>query len=648
MAKIAFQRKFAGVTKGGSYYLQGCSPDKMGQASVLTSRYHWVDVIDENDTGFSNLSGNVIQGFASLIHDTENLIGIAQDCKMYDIDRSGIGSRQEGEIHSNSQTAGNNNFIFPTIEDNLLYTSQDWLGIGYFGQAKSSSDDTKIVDQEGRNFSNRGIGTSSHNNKVYNITKGEEHTITSISTTDSTNDTLNFSSGSTTNEQDDYFLVFNDKKFDFFSGTSHPQFKGQEDKADFIREMVQLGGTYIVGNGNYLGGLDIDVEASGAWDDNFKQLPYKTQFRCMSENNDSVIIGGVQRGRGKLMLWDGSTDGWNNILDLSQVPIAINSHQGGWVVLMGASLYFTDGLTVEKLAEYPDLNGNESSVGGSYSGMETVRNKVFINANPDSNNFLRDKENLAVFDFDNGWTFTPFEYSSSKVYKGNTIGAIKQLNTSTGAEVFASYDSDDGEAVVKDISGSSAGNEMTASFVVELEEPVDVNGISISLAPKFDEIIAASNDDQKVDVNVAVSDMRDFLWRRSQPTGSNSTKDKIEVSTSSFDNFKGEKGNKVIFLDGDPAGDVTYITSVDDSSADEVWQVSPSLSSAPSDSGTNMSVLSTKRATPKNKTINLENLQQEYHFSVGVEETSRLFVDIHIELNNGNNMPDIYNLGIHG
>jgi len=640
MAKVASIQDFAGMIEGGSYYLEGFVPDKAGASSVLSPRYNMFQVADENDTGFSELAGNVIQGFASFIYDSNrnNLICIDNDGTIYDFNTAGLQNlNANGNIHTNTQTKSLNNDILPTKDDNILYTSADYLGIGYFGTATGSSSDTQIVDEEGRNFSDLDVGTSSHNNKVYNLTKGEEHSITSISTTSQTNDTLEFASGSTTNEEDDKFLVFVDKKFDFFSSVSHPQFKGQEDKDEFVRQIVQLGGTYYVGNGNWLGALDVD---ESTWDENGKQLPFKTQFTCMAENNDSVIVGGKIRGTGRLMLWDGSSDGWNNILDLPEVPQAIEPYRNGWLMVMGSSLYFTSGIDVQKQAEFPDLEGISETTGIKYNGMQVSKDRVFLQLQPSTGNLQRDKDCVAIFDFDSGWSTLPYEFDSNKGYSDVSAGAIKKVASLGGVDVFNSYDSDYGEA---SIGSFASGGPTRAVFgqIVKLDEPRDVNKISVSLSPRFNRVNEGQSNN--VTIDVGVSDMRSYLWQFAQTEAS--TTDKVTVNTSGFSRYSGKKGQRLLFLDGPAAGDITWITNVDDSNPDEVWDVSPSLSSAPTD-GNNFNIIRVKHAQPQQKTVDLTNLQDELEFSIKGVRSSRIYVEIVVE--STGYMPDIHKIDMYG
>lgn len=650
MAKRFPIQEFSGVAPGGLYYLEGMVPAKVGQASVLTPRYSFAKVIDENDTGFSSLSNEVMQGYTPLNYiggDIQNLIGIDSASVLYDFNSSGVAANQNGEIHSNSQTAGNNNGILSTVENNVLYTSKDWLGVGYRGTAESGSDGTTIVDEEGRNLSNLGVGTNSDNNKVYNLTKGEERTISSISTTNSTNDTMDLTSGNTTNEDGDAFIVFVDKKFDFFSSVTHPQFKGQEDKADFDRQMAQLGLTFYVGNGNYLGALDAtDIEASGAWDENGKQLPRKTQFRCMAENNDSMLIGGEIRNKGKLMYWDGSSSGFNNIIDIQEVPLAIEPSQGGWIVLMGSGLYFTNGSTIERLAEAPDLTGINTAMGSNYNGMEISDDKVFILGAPETSNNNRDKDGMYIYDFDNGWSYNHFNYDSSGPYINNSVGAIKKVATASGADLFTSFDSSDGEANVSTF-GSFSPDRTTAGFFVGAEDTIELNKLSLSLAPRHDGT-QTSDDNTKVDINVAVSPAREFLWKKAQST-SNSTKSQIEVNTSSQSRYTADRGNKIMVLEGPAAGEVSWITNVDDSSADEKWDISPSLSSAPNDTD-EIDVVTVTRGRPQSKSVDITDLSDEVEFVInGVGQSSRFYIEIVIESTSSTPfMPDIHKIDVYG
>lgn len=242
---------------------------------------------------------------------------------------------------------------------NLIFTSSRHLGLIVRGLAKSGSGTTKIIDKAGRNLSTLGVSNASLKNRVVNLRTGAQYTITSLSTTDSTNDTINFSAG-TENQENDEFMIFIFNYKDLNDNITLPSFAGQQSQEYWARPIQQLADKYLIANGNYIAVLSNDAMTL---DSTYKLLPPNYNIIDLKTNDsDHILISAVDnQGRGHLLLWDGVNDNWQQIINIDTAPKSIYRQASGWIYLLNGTIFYTDGLNISELISFPDTDINTSN-----------------------------------------------------------------------------------------------------------------------------------------------------------------------------------------------------------------------------------------------------------------------------------------------
>ena len=248
--------------------------------------------------------------------------------------------------------------LFQLPSGNILFTSSRHLGLIVRGLNKTAST-TKIVDKEGRDFTTLGLSTSAPNNNVVNLKTGATYTITSISTTTNTNDTLNFSAGVSVSANDEFMaFAYTFKDLNFVNGKdgteiTTPHFAGQQSQEYWTRQIHKYGNQYMISNGNYIALLAND---EATMDGMYKHLPVGEQIIAFNPNSvDNILVSSVNNnGLGHLLLWDGSSDGWQQILNIDAAPNAVHNTGSGWMFLLDGVIYYTDGLNIENMISFPE------------------------------------------------------------------------------------------------------------------------------------------------------------------------------------------------------------------------------------------------------------------------------------------------------
>ena len=162
---------------------------------------------------------------------------------------------------------------------NILYPSETKIGRGVRFKATGGST-TTIIDTT-KDFVTLGYAA---NDKVTNLKTGISYTITSITTTTNTNDTLNFTaSGANTTVANDEIIAWEDDRFD----TTLTPANWQKTQLYWTKQIKQYGDIYYFTNGNYLGKIIGDESTVTA---NFKPPLPKHQALCLGINNSKILV----------------------------------------------------------------------------------------------------------------------------------------------------------------------------------------------------------------------------------------------------------------------------------------------------------------------------------------------------------------------
>jgi hypothetical protein len=645
---------FSGMHENGCYFLQSMRAKKIDFGkSILTPSYFNYFRLSEDTTGFANLGA--VDAFTTLKHLSTEYTTVVALSSGYMFGFSILSAAQDkGEMRTIPTSAGNyapSSYpdLITTKNENILYSNAYYLGIAYRGICKTGSNATTIIDTAGRNFDTLGIGTAAPINAVFNLATKKKNTITTIGNGDATNDKLTLTADIDTYTAGNYFLAFADKGaknggnfWNFFASTAYPQFVGQETAENFRRQIVLFDTEYLIGNGNWLAALSTD---EATWDDNYKQLPDKTQFMSMSVNQDRILVGCEYRGKGRILLWNGWADGWLSTIEVDQPVTAVVAYGGGWIVCIGAKFYLTDGYTLEFLTDYPDLFEFNSTLNLQFNQIKIIDNKLVIAAGGDG--YMRNKNGIAVYDFKTGWTFVPYyDDSAYQMLSSVTPGAIFNAVESSLNYIFTSFGGGGGthnNCIAKLYTNTV--KDYGAMFFIPFNKKVQVKEIKLNLAPKFDEFRADSG--VTMDITVSVGDCKRPLWRYSQSSSGGMATLITVAGADITPSFSGEVGDEVLVLDKLRAGERSFVTSIaNKGEANEQLTISPALSGALAN-GDTFNLISVKKCLTR--TVNPINVPDELNFPVqGGFYGDQMYLEVFFKNPNTYKGLDIISIEIYG
>ena len=626
----------------GTYYLDRMESQNIAGQDILTTGFYTSPYINEEDTGFSDL--RTINSFHYITYGTgeldDHVLGM-ETSEIYDFHYL-FPSYHLGEIHAVVNTGSGTDAIsycsYPdittTTNNNILYTSANHLGRGSVGEATGGST-TTLIDTTVDFTSDLGINTTAGINKVYNVTNKEEYTVTSITTTTNTNDTINFDTADTAAADGDVYIAFQDnfKKYNTYSNCGN-HFTGQATTINWIRQIRLLGDEYWSLNGNYISSLNVD---ESEWSYEAKQLPYQTQAVCFDDSQDKLLIGGDYNGQGKLMLWDTYSDEWNSILDIDAVPDSIKSYGSGWIVVAQSRIYYTDGYQIKIMSSVPDMDNYGQFFNAHYNGVDIIGNDIIISAQPQRYN--RAKTGIWIYNTEKGWTYTPYTKDDGKIYNG-TSGALKKILSGNIYQIFTSASDDssanDNRVINKIYQGS--GTKYSAMFYVKLPQKMKINTVELNLSSTYNDY---ADSDSTVDVSVSYGDGKDTLWDYAQ-VGAGSTASSIINSNGA--SYKASVGQEVMLLEGDTGGEKTWIQSITNpGTATETWVVSPALSAVPETSA-DIGVINLNLA--ETKTVSSNAIPDNLTYNVSDFYSDKLWIEVDFEVKTGSYTLDLHSINI--
>ena len=558
----------------GVFYAEGFYPRIENGQMMMSEVFKSEELINVDTTGLEDYDGATTILYLGTLNESESYKIMMENGEMFSHQDVTDDEIATGKIHtipaSGSLAFSNYPDLQITESGNILYSSSSHIGVGYRGIVKDGSSTTTIIDDAGRNFDTLFPALAVGHNKVTNLKTGQVYTITSITTTNSTNDTLNFTSvGVNTNLEGEEFIAWYDDKFDLFDTTAYPQFSGQA-SIQSIRRQIQQYDSYYFLNGNFLGNLGSDETT---FDDNYKQLPSRHQGLCFDINGDKIIVCSEKDGQGYLLLWDTYSDNWNNILKVDKAIYAIKSYGSGWTYHSGGSLYWTDGFSVTKLSDLPDkLEISEDSDSSQvFDSLFVDGDNVYLALQ--TTNYNRLFNGIYYFTLGYGWTFIPFIYER-KYFKPY---CVYKNNVNTGSDSFKDYIEVGGENSYNRITIDSYDNEyFNNNFIYELNlnAPTQVKtlrlGVISDLRNKFD------NTEKYCDLYVSVWGGK---YGYSQYIdGSLPNPDQLKVVKATYPNI--DIGNQVFEISsasGQPRGERMFLTELASEDATyKTYTLSPS------------------------------------------------------------------------
>lgn len=624
---IAQISKFTGMSDdGGMYYMDGFSIEKEQGLTSIDENYLSSELVSTATTGYTNLSSvSAIQYVYPLVASNignQYTVMLNENANLYAYDT--FNDLYHGKIGG---TASTGDFLFCQKPDifqlqsgNLIYTSSRHLSLVVRGLCKSSSTTGKIVSKSGQNFTALGLSSASINNKVTNLITGAEYTITSISTTDSTNDTLNFTaSGTLANAENDEFMAIVLTKWDLnyvngISGTAVtiPTFQGQQGQVYWSRPIRQYNigdvAKFMILSGNYIALLSNDESTMDA---TYKQLPTNYQGVSFDVNGSQILVSAYDiNGNSHLLLWDGYSDGWIEDKIISTAPFSIEAYGSGFIYLSDGVLYYTDGVNIKKLIGFPDsvnLGGQANCV--SHNSIATINDKVYIAVR--NNNLNRGYDGVLVFDLKSG--LTQFKCKRNGVGFASPKCIYVKTNTATSNIYSTSNDIEigcDGSLNnLNEFQSSSLFKDCKAFvYLLDFKQETNVGQVWLNLKRNSKKYFT-----DRVRKNTIITvnygnDNQPLIKYGS--TGANTT------TTATNPNgvaYPATIGDEVEFITGSCAGERTFITGVTDGgTASEAWTLSPALSTT-YNSSSQLKMWSMKKG--ETKTITLDDLNKPVIFN---------------------------------
>jgi hypothetical protein len=624
-------KDFVGMSdNGGIFYNEGFLPQKINGKSVFEETFKCFSVAERTTTGFSLLA--TVSGMNPYYY-TSTYSGL------FSIDSSGqifINSllNYSGKVHgvptSGAVAPSSYGDILQTVSGNVIYTSANHLGIGYIGVVKTGSSTTQIIDTDGRSFATLGavVGEATHN-KITNLRTGVEYTIATIANGDATNDKVTFTaSGTNDNVAGDYFIVWIDDKAwttaaTLFTTTSYPQFVGQETAANFRRQLKQYGDVYYALNGNFLAQLSSDETTV---DDNYKQLPARMQARSFGVNRNNLLISAERDTKGVLLLWDGYSDGWNNIIDIDEVCKCVYQYKSGWIVFFNNSFYYTDGYQLEKLSSfYPDDYPSEPSYAVTPYGFSSIlayNDRFFITNS--TQNYSRINPGVCIYDQKYGWNLVPIEYASRNQFGTDrfpsalAIGGIGNY-LYVGGSYFINRLSNYGNK-------NNEYQNKSLMFYLYGEENFGIGSVELDISNNLRSYLQGSASfPRKTKITVSIGDVKNGVFQYSQSKDSGNTTTNIDVTGTTY--LGATVGDEVQILEGVCAGERTFITAItNQGTATESWTVSPALSAGIGASTIDLKIIKVKHC--ETKTIDADELSEPIRFDCKGFNASKAIVEI--------------------
>lgn len=611
--------KFSGSGLNGILFCEGFYPEIDNGKSVMSEGFQTSSLFTTSTSGFSNL-GSVYGSIPlSTINNSEVTYNLYIDGGVFQriFANAVIYSNvvKPGQIHLSSTT---DYCAYPDIIEttlgNILFPSERYIGRGVRGKVTGGST-TTLIDTT-RNFGTLGYANG---DKVTNLKTGIEYTITSITTTTNTNDTLNFTaSGSNTNTANDEFIAWQDDRFD----TNLTKGAWQLNQTQWVKQFRQYGDQYLFTNGNYLGIISADESTVDA---TYKQLPAKHQALCMGVNNEQILVSANFNGKGVILLWDGATDGWNNILKFDVPITSLTTYNSGYVFVAQGNVYFTDGYQIQKLYGLNSTRVLASNTLSAASHNALVINQEILycaNINTDLNFIEKGVYALDLSNVNNGFTLI------KQVNTSRVNGSPYSLALNNRFSQFQSLEVGGGGFVnfISQGAGNAQYRDKSFILIASLPEPRKITGVGLNLSRYLKSYSDDINTPKTRSVQVSIGDGNRGLISYAQTTATGLNANTLTVNGTLYTN--NEVGDEIFLKDDSYYGERTFITEITGKGTSaELWSISPSLtvpSPAQSDTFKTIRVKKLDR-----KTVNYNDLNKEFLFiNSGGILSNKIFIEV--------------------
>lgn len=605
--------KFAGAGQNGILYCQGFYPEVDNQKSVMGEGFVTSNVFNTATTGFSNVY-NIYGAVAlSTLANQDNVYNLyidgSSNQRIWAYQEIGT-TIKDGQIHNNSLTS--NYCLYPDIIEttmgNILYPSGRNIGRGVRFKATGGST-TTIIDTT-RDFTTLGYAAG---DKVTNLKTGIEYTLTVVGT-----DTLTFvANGTNTTEANDECIAWQDDRFDTYIA----RLPWQVTEPYWVKQIKLYGDLYYFTNGNYLGKILADESAVDA---DFKQLPAKHQAIALNVNNAKILVSANYNGKGSLLLWDGSSDGWNNEIKTDAPISSLVEYNSGWIYVLKGIVYYTDGWQVQRLYGLNQTRNipSQSLNASSHNGLVISDGFLYIANNSSDNNLL--ENGVYVIDLNNinnGFSLIKIMINGRTTGYPYSIFINNRFTNTTVIEIGCV----NGVSLIAPLDYGASYQDKSLIMSIPLPDQQKITGIGLNLSRYLKSLEQDISTASSRNIQVSIGDGDRGLINFAQ-IGIPNTKTLVINGLAYLNN---EVGDEVyIYSTDDPTySERTFITGITGKGTSaETWSISPELSVAPTASS-NLKMIRVK--TLGTKTINYNDLKDEiFFFTPNALMTNKLFIEI--------------------
>ncbi len=551
--------RFPGMGDKGLYYVENFSSELINGKSFLRQMYGQTKKMNEDTTGFTNYP--LVKCMIAKSEDVTwgSFYGLGDG---YLVRQNALspGDDSNGSVlfsFTPSESATNPS-IMETDTGNMLFTKSQYLNMCVHGQNTGDGNTNDLVDTLGRDLTSWVVVGDT----IYNLVKQKTAVVTSISTTTSTNDTLNFtagwSGGGDIDDGEDWMVIKED--WEALVGGAVTTAEGST--------IVNFDGDYFVGNNTHVAKLSNDETT---FDEDFTELPAAFTFKDMAVNANKILIGCNKHGRGKLLVWNGvDQNTYQSIIDIPMNVTSVKSYGAAWLVLAGSTLYLTNGYTIKQLSKFPGSNGFTDYQIRPY-GMMVLADKVYFSAQID----LIDKQKAGVYIYDiskNSWTYSPCVDTNGEenLYNVNSGCFFFEAN---GDSVFTTYEDAGNKNTLSKIGDESAKNSAMITYV-DLGSKRTINHVDLFVT---ENLLATASTSLTATITIGIADGSYNMWRYFQANATSSAYNEIEVAGGSTK--YASVGELVRVLEGTAAGEYAFITAIENQgTATEKWTLDRNLS----------------------------------------------------------------------
>ena len=561
--KIQTIKDFEGFGSGGGrgeyYYSQGMKKSENG----IKTGWKLVDNGDSSEDDLPTLTDVIKTYVQGKYGSSKSMFGLDVDGNIY-YSLSGI--TPFSLLYRPSITVGsNNNGLVCDQKNRLIYAGSRYIGMydlsaEYSAGTVQVSNGSNAVVGTGTTFSAGMVG------KRFKI-QGETAFYTVASYTDATHITLTANYSGTGGSGNEYtiFSAWTDQWKDL--GAEYAFAKPIELYEDWI----------FIGCGNKIVGINITDDSLNT---EAFTLPDGFEIKTLKTNKNGVLIGASFGSKSALILWDGYSDRsiapW---IWINEILKSVVNYNGQWLVITTTQIHITNGYSIEVTKNaFPDSDYNRSS--SSFyphypDGAAVIKDYLIIAG---ATGYVdRAKSGITILNLKNGlFEFIPF--SNNVLYNttglnGGAIGVFLDSFMTLHLSYRSSnpdkrytcklYETFNPHAYY--ISGSlgAGANDKIAE------------GVRLLLTPHLQETSTA---DITFDVSVKIYDYKRIIWAY-QTTKSASTELNIFTVDGSLATYaKTQVGDEITILEGDNAGQVRHIVSIDGKGTDtEVWTLDSDL-----------------------------------------------------------------------